>query len=275
MQARDADIELGLLLEAIYRKYHYDFREYSMASIRRRLAQALTALGCPTLSQLQERVLHDPAVFAALLQFLTVQVSDMFRDPSYFRAIREKVVPVLADLSLAEDLGGGLQHGRGGVLAGDPAAGGGPARPDAHLRHGHQCRQPPEGRGGRVRRSIGSPGSRRNYQQAGGKASLSDYYTAAYGSAVFDKSLQDQHASSRTTAWRPTASSPRCSSSRVATCSSTSTRALQDRAVGLFRDALCRQGLPRAGRQGEPPAIRRTPPPSRSSCREDRIYQKD
>ena len=51
--------------------------------------------GCRTLSQLQDRVLHEPAVFPALLDFLTVQVSEMFRDPAYFRALREQVVPLL------------------------------------------------------------------------------------------------------------------------------------------------------------------------------------
>src|ERR1700685_842480 len=89
------DIELQLLLEAISLNYHYDFRGYSMASVKRRLLQALPSFGCETLSALQEKVLHEPAAFAPLLQFLTVQVSDMFRDPSYFRVFRERVVPEL------------------------------------------------------------------------------------------------------------------------------------------------------------------------------------
>ena len=89
------DIEIPLLLDAIYSRYHYDFRSYSMASLKRRLAVARMQLGCDTLSNLQAKVLHEPEAFARLLQYLTVQVSDMFRDPSFFRAMREHVVPVL------------------------------------------------------------------------------------------------------------------------------------------------------------------------------------
>ena len=94
-KARTADIEQRLLIDAIYHRYHYDFRGYAQASLKRRLASALVQFDCKTLSQLQDRVLHEPAVFPALLKFLTVQVSDMFRDPSYFQALRQEVVPLL------------------------------------------------------------------------------------------------------------------------------------------------------------------------------------
>src|SRR5665213_1748019 len=89
------DIEIHLLLEALYRRYHYDFRHYARASIKRRLKQARQQLGFHSFSALQDAVLHDSAMVPRLLDYLTVQVSEMFRDPSYFRAIREKVVPHL------------------------------------------------------------------------------------------------------------------------------------------------------------------------------------
>ena len=89
------DIEIRLLLEALYHRYHYDFRSYAMSSIRRRLRQAREQLGFATISAMQERVLHHPEMLDDMLRFLTVQVSEMFRDPSYFAAIREKVVPHL------------------------------------------------------------------------------------------------------------------------------------------------------------------------------------
>jgi len=92
----EIDLELRLLLEAIYDRYHYDFRSYAKASLKRRLAQARDHLSVSTLSGLQERVLHDPESFAALLQYLTVQVSDMFRDPEFFQSLRTQVLPVLA-----------------------------------------------------------------------------------------------------------------------------------------------------------------------------------
>ncbi|MET0283805.1 MAG: CheR family methyltransferase, partial [Polyangiales bacterium] len=89
------EIELNLLLEAIFQRYRYDFRSYSMASLKRRVSRAMTEFSCETISGLQEKVLHDPVVFPRLLQYLTVQVSDMFRDPAYFRTLRERIVPLL------------------------------------------------------------------------------------------------------------------------------------------------------------------------------------
>ncbi|PZU35963.1 MAG: chemotaxis protein CheR, partial [Acidovorax sp.] len=94
-QRKTAEIEQQLLIEAIYLRYHYDFRGYAQSSLKRRLQAALTRFDCETLSQLQHRLLHERAVFPALLDYLTVQVSDVFRDPEYFRALREKVVPLL------------------------------------------------------------------------------------------------------------------------------------------------------------------------------------
>jgi chemotaxis protein methyltransferase CheR len=91
-----ADLEVRLLLEAIFDRYHYDFRSYAMASLKRRLSQACDTLRVSTVSGLQERVLHEPESFSLLLQYLTVQVSDMFRDPEFFSALRREVLPVLA-----------------------------------------------------------------------------------------------------------------------------------------------------------------------------------
>src|ERR1700755_3063980 len=85
----DFDIELKLLLEAIYLKYQHDFRHYAMSSLRRRLTQALDEFNVQALSQLQDRIMRDGNEFSRLFQYLTVQVSDMFRDPSYFLALRE------------------------------------------------------------------------------------------------------------------------------------------------------------------------------------------
>ena len=75
------DLELPLLLDAIYQRYHYDFRGYARATLKRRLAAALSRFECRSLSQLQDRLLHEPTVFPQLLDFLTVQLSDLFRDP--------------------------------------------------------------------------------------------------------------------------------------------------------------------------------------------------
>ena len=91
LASSDFEIELKLLLDAIYLKYHYDFRGYANASLKRRLRVALGRFHCKTLSQLQDKVLHDAAMFPPLLDFLTVQVSEMFRDPGYFRSEERRV----------------------------------------------------------------------------------------------------------------------------------------------------------------------------------------
>jgi chemotaxis protein methyltransferase CheR len=88
-------IEVDLLLEAVYRRYHYDFRGYARASLRRRLWRRAHEERVRTLSGLQEKVLHDPVVMERLLRDLSINVTEMFRDPAFFRSVRERVVPIL------------------------------------------------------------------------------------------------------------------------------------------------------------------------------------
>jgi chemotaxis protein methyltransferase CheR len=89
------DIETGLLLEAIHRRYGYDFRGYARGSLERRLRQRARGESVRTLSQLQGRLLRDPHVMARLLDDLTISVSSMFRDPPFFAALREAALPRL------------------------------------------------------------------------------------------------------------------------------------------------------------------------------------
>jgi chemotaxis protein methyltransferase CheR len=88
-------IEIDLLLEGIYRHYGLDFRGYALASLKRRLARRMREEGVPTLSALQDKVLHDPEAMERLLVALSISVTAMFRDPSFYRAFRDKVVPLL------------------------------------------------------------------------------------------------------------------------------------------------------------------------------------
>ena len=89
------DIETGLLLEAIHRRYGYDFRGYARPSLERRLRRRARGERVATLSQLQSRLLRDPHVMARLLDDLTISTSSMFRDPAFFAALREAVLPRL------------------------------------------------------------------------------------------------------------------------------------------------------------------------------------
>jgi chemotaxis protein methyltransferase CheR len=88
-------LETELLLEAVYRRYGLDFRQYAQASLKRRLYRRLHAEGLDTLSQLQDRLLHDPPCMERLLLDLSINVTSMFRDPTFYVALREKVVPML------------------------------------------------------------------------------------------------------------------------------------------------------------------------------------
>src|SRR5436190_21267185 len=88
-------LEMQLLLEAIYQHYGYDFRGYALASLKRRMWRRAHAEGVHTLSGLQDRVLHDSAAMERLLHDLSINVTSMFRDPSFYSAFRDQVVPLL------------------------------------------------------------------------------------------------------------------------------------------------------------------------------------
>ncbi|HTJ91663.1 MAG TPA: CheR family methyltransferase [Pararobbsia sp.] len=238
--SEDFEIELPLLLEAIYRKYHHDFRSYSLASMRRRLALALGEMRVDTLSQLQDRVLRDASVFARLLQYLTIQVSDMFRDPEYFRALREHVVPVLhtypsikiwvAGCATGEEVWSlailleetGLAE-RTLLYATD-------INPDA-LRIAQSA----------VYSLDRIAGFEKNYLASGGTRAFSDYYHAAYGNASFARSLRTQVMF----ADHSLATDSVFSEMHLVSCRNVLiyfNRVLQDRAIGLIRDSLVRRG---------------------------------
>src|SRR5690349_7751351 len=89
------EVEIELLLEGVLRHYGYDFRDYAAASIRRRLRHLLTSERLSSVSELSEKVLHDPAWLDRLLAAFSINVSAMFRDPSFYAAFREKLVPIL------------------------------------------------------------------------------------------------------------------------------------------------------------------------------------
>jgi chemotaxis protein methyltransferase CheR len=88
-------IEVELLLEAVYRRYGFDFREYAQASLKRRLWRRMNVEGLSTVTQLQDKLLHDAACMERLLLDLSINVTAMFRDPSFYVAFRNEVVPAL------------------------------------------------------------------------------------------------------------------------------------------------------------------------------------
>src|ERR1700686_3470790 len=88
-------IEVDLLTQGIYQHYGFDFRDYSLPSLRRRLWKRVYAEGLATISALHDKVLHDPACMERLLLDLSINVTAMFRDPSFYLAFRQEIVPLL------------------------------------------------------------------------------------------------------------------------------------------------------------------------------------
>jgi chemotaxis protein methyltransferase CheR len=237
----DIDIELRLLIDAIYLKYHYDFRRYAPASLKRRLTAAMVRFNCLTFSQLQDRVLHEPGAFAVLLDFLTIPVSEMFRDPSYFRSLREKVVPLLRTYPSLKVWVAGCSTGEEvyslAILL----------REEGLLERtliyatdiNPQTLQKAATGVYDVDRIAGFTEAHR---KSGARSSLSEYYTAAYGRAVFDKSLKDHIVFSD----HSLATDSVFAEMHLVSCRNVLiyfNRDLQDRAIALFRDALCRKGF--------------------------------
>jgi len=235
------DIEVRLLIDAIYQRFQYDFRQYSPASVRRRLTQATRALGCKTISALQDRVLHDPSAFPTLLQYLTVQVSDLFRDPGYFRALRERMVPILRTYPSLKIWIAGCSNGeevysfaillREEGLLDKTTLYATDINPEA-LRAAEAGIYPLD----RLKAFTA------NHQASGAPCSLSTYYTAKYGSAAFDRTLRKNVVF----ADHSLATDAAFAEVQIVSCRNVLIyfeRALQDRAVALFRDALCARGF--------------------------------
>src|ERR1700735_2298057 len=189
MADRTEEIEIRLLLEALFQKYHFDFRGYAMASLKRRLKRAREDLGFATISAMQDRSLHDAAMLPKLLRYLTVQVSEMFRDPSYFRAIRERVVPHLRTYPSLKIWIAGCSDGEElyslVILFREEGL------EQRTLFYATDINQD-----ALAKAEAGIFGLDRvklfteNHRKSGGKSSLSDYYSAAYGGASLDATLR-------------------------------------------------------------------------------------
>ncbi len=89
------DVEIKMLLETIYQKYGYDFRNYAMASIKRRIRRRLSLSGLESISAMQHKIIYDESFFNTLLLDLSITYTDMFRDPSFYLEFRQRVVPEL------------------------------------------------------------------------------------------------------------------------------------------------------------------------------------
>ncbi len=189
-QARDEleRLEIQLLLEAIYRRYGFDFREYAPASLKRRLWRRIDAERLTTVSGLQDRVLHDPATMERLLVDLSINVTAMFRDPTFYVAFREKIVPLMRTYPFTRVWNAGCSTGEevysiamlleeeglydtSRIYATDIN--------EAVLEQARTGVFPLD----KMRQYT------QNYIRAGGKRAFSEYYIAAYDGAQFNRRL--------------------------------------------------------------------------------------
>jgi chemotaxis protein methyltransferase CheR len=184
------EIELQLLLEGIFRHYGFDFRNYAMSSLRRRVRNFVRDQDIATISLLQDRLLHDRAWMDRFFYALSVNVSAMFRDPPFYRTFRKEVIPLLrtypfiriwqAGVSMGEEVYSlaillqeeGL-YDRCRIYATDIN--------DAVLKKAKE---------GIYQLELMQTYTN-NYIRAGGTRSFSDYYTAAYDRVILKSSLRD------------------------------------------------------------------------------------
>ena len=183
------NVEIRLLLEGIQQVYGYDFRDYADASMKRRLTHWLAESGFGTFSAAQSRLLRDPRVFESLLRGITVNVTEMFRDPAFFRALRAQVVPFLKTYPFVKIWHAGCATGEEAysmaILLNEEGMSG-------HYRmyatdiNEAVLQRAAEGIVGLADMQRFT----RNYQKSGGIGSFADYYTARYGRAVLSGTLR-------------------------------------------------------------------------------------
>jgi chemotaxis protein methyltransferase CheR len=238
---QNTDIEIRLLIEAIYLKYSYDFRDYAGASVKRRVEHALTQLECKTVSALQERVLHDPTAFMQLLQFLTIPVSEMFRDPEHILALRREVVPLLRTYPSIKVWIAGCSTGEEvysmAILLREEGL---LERTIIYATDINPASLEKAKKGVYSLEAMRLYGE--NYRKAGGKRDFESYYTGAYGHAIVDSSLRENV----TFADHSLATDSVFSETQLISCRNVLiyfNKKLQDRAFGLFHESLCHRGF--------------------------------
>src|SRR5438105_13141188 len=183
-------VEIDLLLEGIYRRYGFDFREYAPASLRRRVWRRVHAEGLATIAGLTERLLHDSATMERLLLDLSINVTAMFRDPTFYVALRERVVPLLRTYPFSRIWVAGCSTGEEvyslAILLQEE---------ELYERTRIYATDINESVLDRARSGVFPLDKMREYTQnyikAGGKRAFSEYYLAKYDGAQFQRSLTE------------------------------------------------------------------------------------
>jgi chemotaxis protein methyltransferase CheR len=235
------DIEVQLFIRAMQLRHGYDFSEYAPASLKRRIQQLVRTHDTGSISELNRRLLHEEGFVARVIEGLSVPVSEMFRDPSVFRSLRDKVFPVLASYPEINIWQAGCAHGqevyslailleeaglyeRSRIYATDFS--------DAALAIAAEG----------IYATRDARDWSRNYMEAGGSHSLSDYYSARYDFIKLDKRLRRNV----TFFNHNLVTDEVFCEAHLILCRNVLiyfSNTLQDRTLGLFRDSLVRGGF--------------------------------
>ncbi len=240
-KAEQEQIETDLLLEAVYRRYGYDFRSYARASIERRTKQFRSSSGCTSIADMIPKVIHDQEFFSHLVRYFSISVTEMFRDPFVYRTVREQVIPLLktwphfkvwhAGCATGEEVYSlAIMLKEEGVLE--------RATIYATDFNDESLEKAREG----VYEVVKLQEATRNYQQTGGKTSFSEYYHAHYGVAALDGSLKRRVVFAN----HNLASDSVFGEMHFVFCRNVLiyfNRELQNRALGLFSDSLVHGGF--------------------------------
>lgn len=182
------DIEIQLLMDAIFLRYGYDFRNYSKAHIKRRVLHRLSISLLPSVSQLQDKVLRDREFFTEFLDDLSINVTEMFRDPEFYKSLRENIIPKLRTYAYFK-----IWHA--GCSTGEEVYSLAILLKEEGLLDRCQVYATDFNRKvlGIAKEGVYQKNEieqyQKNYQLAGGLHNLSDYYKSRYGSVIFDKDL--------------------------------------------------------------------------------------
>ena len=234
-------IEMECLLDAIYKKYGYDFRDYANASLKRRLKQTLASTSLPNFSAMQHKVLHSTKFFDSVLAELTVNVTEMYRDPTFYKALRENVIPILKTYPRLNIWHAGCSTGeevyslaimlkeenllnRTTIYATDID--------EEVLKKAKEGIYPKD----KIKLYTS------NYQKSGGKESFAEYYTAKFDLAIMNKDLKKNIVFSQ----HNLATDSVFGEMHLVICRNVLiyfNKELQNRSVGLFKESLVRRGV--------------------------------
>jgi chemotaxis protein methyltransferase CheR len=264
-------LEIELLIEALFRRFNYDFRHYARSSLQRRLEHAMVRFHCATISQIQSRLLNEKAFLAELIDVLTVPTTEMFRDPSYFASLRTNVLPILKTYPSLRVWIAGTSTGEEVVSMAILLKEEGLLEKSMIYATDINQRSLEQAQRGIYDTEIIQKATL-NYRESGGKGSISDFVSVAYGSAKVDPALYKNIVFSD----HSLATDAVFTEAHLISCRNVLIyfdRDLQNRATTLFKDSLMRGGYLGIGSR-ESLRFLEAAPAFRNIDEANRIYQK-